>query len=259
METKRDIEEKAKGLFVAKPDEALKLYRLLYENYSEEFNEWDAFFTIKTMRVSNNIDLDWAHELVLKFKNEKVSNLYGWLIFDKCVKGQNKNGILSNDKHIQNLHLLSNQKNLQLDDTYPCPTTISILKLCDANAENLFNAKRINELLNCLDYNLLSKKSTTRETVERGDIEIASDFEKYFALKTKALFKLSEYTDCIQSCKIALDTISDFHYNNDLWFKMRIALSEDKLGNHELSETLLQELLSSRAGNDKWFLYLLCK
>src|SRR5690606_31556691 len=42
---------------------------------------------------------------------------------------------------------------------------------------------------------------------------------------------------------------------NDLWFNMRIAIAEEKLGNFEKSEMLFKELLSSRAGSDKWFLY----
>ena len=36
---------------------------------------------------------------------------------------------------------------------------------------------------------------------------------------------------------------------------MRIAIAEEKLGNLEKSETLFKELLSRKAGSDKWFLY----
>jgi hypothetical protein len=147
------------------------------------------------------------------------------------------------------------QKNLKENDTFPCPTTIAILKLCDAHAENLFNASKINELLTGIDLNLLSLKSKTIETKERGEVELSSDLEKYFALKTKALLKLGEYEECKICCNLGLESLEKFHYNNDLWFKMRIALSEDKLGNHETSESLLEELLNSKEGNDKWFLY----
>jgi hypothetical protein len=67
--------------------------------------------------------------------------------------------------------------------------------------------------------------------------------------------KLGNYEECKAFCNKGLELLSKFHYNNDLWFRMRIALSEDKLGNHDISETLFKELLSSKAGNDKWFLY----
>lgn len=255
METKRDFEAKAKALIETNPDEALKLYQELWETYPDQFNAWDAFYSVKAMRAANSQNLVWANELAEKFKGDRVGNLYGWLTFDRFVKGKNRTEILANEKFIEGLTNLAPQKNLKEDDAFPCPTTISILKLCDAHAENLFNAKRINELLSGLDYNILSNKSKTIETQERGEVELSSDLEKYFALKTKALLKLGEFGTCIEHCNKGLELIEKFHYNNDLWFKMRIALAEDGLGHHERSEELFKELLESKAGNDKWFLY----
>ena len=255
METKRDFEAKAKALIETNPDEALKLYQELWETYPEHFNAWDAFYTVKAMRAAKTPNLAWASELAEKFKGERVGNMYGWLIFDRCIKGKNRTEILANEKLIQCLTILAPQKNLKEDGAFPCPTTISILKLCDAHAENLFNARKINELLSGLDYNILSNNSKTIQTKERGEVELSSDLEKYFALKTKALLKLAEFNACIEHCNNGLELLGKFHYNNDLWFKMRIALSEDGLGNNEKSEELFRELLESKAGNDKWFLY----
>jgi hypothetical protein len=255
METKRDFEAKAKALISTNPNEAVKLYQELWTTYPDQFNAWDAFYTVKAMRASTSPSLIWANELAEKFKGNRVGNLYGWLIFDKCVKGKNKSELLANENLISSLINLSPQKSFNEDDSYPCPTTISILKLCDAHAENLFNARKINELLSGLDYNLMSAKPKTIETQERGEVELSSDLEKYFALKTKALLKLGEFESCIEFCTKGLEGLEKFHYNNDLWFKMRIALSEDKLGNHEASESLFHALLTSKAGNDKWFLY----
>lgn len=255
METKRDFEAKARALIATNPDEAVKLYYELWETFPEQFNAWDAFYAIKAMRASDTPNLKWANEMAEKYKDDRVGNLYGWLIFDRCVKGKNRNGLLNNENLISGLTILSPQKNLKEDIAFPCPTTISILKLCDAHAENLFNANKINDLLTGLDYKLLSNKPKTIETQERGDVELSSDLEKYFALKTKALLKLGEFENCKEYCNVGLELLDKFHYNNDLWFKMRIALSEDKLGNHEISENLFQELLTSKAGNDKWFLY----
>ena len=255
METKRDFEAKAKALISTNPDEAVKLYHELLESYPDQYNSWDAFYAVKAMRAANSTNLTWANELAEKFKGDRVGNLYGWFIFDSCVKGKNRTEILSNEKFIEGLIDLAPQKSLKEDDAFPCPTTISILKLCDAHAENLFNAKKINDLLSGLDYNILSNKSKTIETQERGEVELSSDLEKYFALKTKALLKLTEFDSCIEYCNKGLELLEKFHYNNDLWFKMRIALSEDGLGNHEKSEELFKELLESKAGSDKWFLY----
>jgi len=255
METKRNIEAKAKSLISSNPDEAVKLYKGLQEAFADEFNSWDAFFAMKAIRASRNPDKNWAKELASKFEDEKVGNIYGWMVFDHCIKGKQKSEILQNERYILSLPELSPQKNLREDNSYPCPTTISIFKLADAHAENLFNASKINNLLNTIDYNLLSTDARTLDTEQRGEIELASDLEKYFALRTKALIKLKEFETCKGLCKVALDSINKFHYNNDLWFKMRIAIAEEGLGNFEESESLFKNLLSSKAGSDKWFLY----
>ncbi len=255
MKTKHDFATKAKDLIDTNPDEALKLYQELWETYPDQFNAWDAFYSVKAMEAAKSPNIAWANQLAEKFKEDRVGNSYGWLIFNRCVKGKNRTEILANEKFIEGLITLVTQKNLKEDDAFPCPTTISILKLCDAHAENLFNARRINELLSGLDYNILSNKSKTIKTQERGEVEVQSNLEKFFALKTKALLKLGEFDTCKEYCNKGLELLEKFHYNNDLWFKMRIALSEDRLGNHEKSEELFKELIESKAGNDKWFLY----
>lgn len=255
IETKQELDSKAKSNLESNPNEAVKIYRSMYEQYPDQFNNWDAFYSIKAMRISSSFDIFWASELAEKYKDERVSGLYGWLVFDKCVKGKERTEIINNEQHILSLINLSPQKNLKEDNKFPCPTTILILKLCDAHAENLFNAQKINEFLSGLDYKLLSDKVQSIETQTRGEVELSSDLEKYFALKTKALLKLNEFESCKELSSIALQTIQKFHYDNDLWFKMRIALSEDGLGNSEKSEALFKELLSSKSGSGKWFLY----
>lgn len=254
---KRDLEQQAKSLKDSNPSEAIKIYHEIWKDYKAEFNGWDAFFTIQTLRKidCSNAEIDWALELGEKFPEERVTNLLSWLVFDKLVKHANKLELINNESKILKMAQIVPQKNMREDDSYPCSVTISLFKLTDVYSENLFNATKINEALALLSPDFLNTKSRTIETEQRGDIELASDYEKYYALKTKSLYKLSEYNLCIDSCNQALNTITEFHYNNDLWFKMRIALSEDKLGNHEKGEDLLQEILKSKAGSDKWFLY----
>ena len=255
MEAKRDIEEKAKSLIDTDPYEALKLYKELYEAYKDKFNNWDALFSLKASRRVATPDLAWAKELVGKYHDNKVQNLYGWLIYDNCVKGKQDKEILQNESTIAKLPELSPQKNCQEDNSYPCPTTICILKLADAHSNTQFNAKKINQILSNLDYNLLSSKPKKIETQEKGEVKIASDLEKYLALRTKSLLKIGNYLDTKELCQFALQCLENFHYNNDIWFKMRLAISEERIGNLEISESLFKELLASKAGSDKWFLY----
>lgn len=256
METKRDFEAKAKALIETNPDEALKLYRELWETYPEQFNAWDAFYTVKAMRAAKTPNLAWASELAEKFKGDnRVGNLYGWLIFDRCIKRKNRTELLANEKYINELPQLSPQKNCFEDDAYPCPTTISILSISKVYAKPSFSALKIESFLSQLNVDYLSVKPSESKDKEDNDDEFASDFEKYCSLRTKALLKIEKFNECKELSEVALKKLVKFHYNNDTWFKMRIALSEEGQGNHEICEDQLIKLLESKVGNDKWFLY----
>ena len=47
---KRDLEQQAKSLKDSNPSEAIKIYHEIWKDYNAEFNGWDAFFTIQTLR-----------------------------------------------------------------------------------------------------------------------------------------------------------------------------------------------------------------
>jgi len=255
MEPKRDLDTKAKALVKTSPEEAVKIYTQIWENYSSDFNSWDAFYTLQSLRGSKSPSLKWARELIEKYPEEITGNIYGWLVFDHCIKGKERKDILAFEPFITSLPKFCTQKDLSVDTQYPCPTTISILKLCEAHSENQFNATKINSLLEALDYQKLSAVPKAFTKDDGKEVEPSSDLEKYFSLRTKALFKLAKYEDCKELAELALQRLDKFHTDNDLWFKMRIALCEEGLGNHETSEQQLSELLSSRAGSNKWFLY----
>lgn len=255
MQTKQELVNTAKSLIESNPTEAVKTYRLIYEQFPNLFTNWDAFDTIKAMRNVSFFDFSWATDLAYKFRTESVCNMFSWLVFDKCVKSKEPREIIYWEPTIKNMAFCVVQKNLKEDNSYPCPKTISILKLCEAHSKNSFNAQKIDELLNLLDHNLLSNKPKSIDTQARGEMELASDFEKYLSLKTKALEKLNRFDECIYFCNVALQNLTEFHNDNDLWFKKGIAISEKGLGNTETSEALFQELLNSKKGSKKWFLY----
>lgn len=255
METKRDIEAKAKSLISTNPDEAVKLYKELQEAFADEFNSWDAFYAMKALRASRNPDKSWAKQLASNFEDEKVGNVYGWIVFDHCVKGKQRSEVLQNEQYILSLPELSPQKNLREDHTYPCVTSISLLALAKVYSKPNFSSEKVEAITCHLDSSLLSTTPSKKEDKEDPDGEYSSDYEKYCVLRSKALIKLEKYDECKRLCKCALETLNKFHNNNDSWFKMRIAIAEEHLGNFKESEEILKNLLASKTGSDKWFLY----
>ncbi|TDN93372.1 S1 RNA binding family protein [Salegentibacter sp. 24] len=256
MEDKRNLDTRAKALIDSQPEEALKIYRQIWDNYPEQFNAYNGMFALKAGRKIPNVDIDFPSKIACKFPDsDMVNGIFGWLIFDRFIKGKSEAEILSYETSItEQLNKIS-QKNLREDNSYPCPFSIIAFKLADAFSHNMFNAPKVNRILDVINAQYLSIIPNTITTEKFGEKEQASDLEKYFALKTKALLKQNQFEDCISLSQQALEELDRFHYDNDLWFKMRIALCEEKLGNYEASEHLFKKLLSSKAGSSKWFLY----
>jgi hypothetical protein len=254
MSTKLDLFKEAQAQIPVNPQNALQLFKRVKQEFPDEINALDALTILTFMRASQIADLNLAHELSEKFDDFKIRNIYSWLIYDVCIKNKDLKQIQGFEKHLERTSELVHQKNLREDSTYPCPITIAILKIVDSYSDVSFNAQKVKDWLSKLNVDFLSTK-TYNKTTPKGEIEMAADYEKYHSLMSKALFKLGEFKACLELGQHALSTIKNFHFNNDLWFKMRIALSEEKLGNHEESERILVELLESKEGGDKWFLY----
>ena len=67
----------------------------------------------------------------------------------------------------------------------------------------------------------------------------------------KAFFELDRPQDCINCCQEALGAFTKFHYDNDIWFKRLIALSNAKLSNFDEAISQLKELLKKK---NEWFI-----
>ena len=47
IETKQELDSKAKNNLESNPNEAVKIYKSMYEQYPDQFNSWDAFTQLK--------------------------------------------------------------------------------------------------------------------------------------------------------------------------------------------------------------------
>jgi hypothetical protein len=116
------------------------------------------------------------------------------------------------------------------------------------------NWKLINDFCDNFDPATLSQKCDTIQITRKGqlkDMELASDFENWYAYKTKALMKMGKWQDCFDTSKEALEKIEKFHYSNDIWFSRRVALSKRNMGN---TEETIEELKSILKKKREWFI-----
>lgn len=208
--------------------------------------------------------------------NERIVTAYGWLLWSK-YKSEHSQG---NENEVES-HYFEDEDDLGIESNveYNKSELIEkiefvIILLFEINnsfnqtlISNLFsivlksekkkpapNWKLVNEFCNTINPALLSTDCYTIKVERKGQMkeeEQASDFEKWYAFKTKAVFKLGEWQECFDLSKEALEKIEKFHYSNDVWFSRRVALAKKNLGN---TEDTIQELETILKKKREWFI-----
>ena len=187
METKQNIENQAKDyLNQNDPVKAEKLYKKLWENFQEEFNDWDGLFALKSIKkksqLNSNIDINFAYEIALKFSNnEKVNTSFGWLIYSNFIKNQADDFILQHEEQIESYVKIINQSDCSTNESeFGCSKSRIIFKIIDIHKSKLHSSKKILEYLEFLDHQRLSKKTFVINNLNNNKAqEMASDYEKY--------------------------------------------------------------------------------
>ncbi|WP_165026165.1 tetratricopeptide repeat protein [Dysgonomonas sp. ZJ279] len=209
-------------------------------------------------------------------QKERVLSAYGWLLWAKYkFENQSESDIEDESVFFEEDEAEIQTKNFSYNRTElieRIENLISILFQFDSEFtktlnSNLFlivlksekkktapNWKLINDFCSQIDRESLSQKCSIIQVERKGqtkEMELASDFENWYAYKTKALMKLGEWQECFDTSKEALEKIESFHYSNDVWFSRRIALSKKNLGNTEDAIKELETILKKKR---EWFI-----
>lgn len=80
----------------------------------------------------------------------------------------------------------------------------------------------------------------------------ASYRERWYALKSSLLIKLEQYKNCIAVCEEGLRIFPEFHYDNDIWLRYRIALCHLRMGKTNQAAQELHALLQYKR---HWIVY----
>ncbi|MCH8491257.1 MAG: hypothetical protein LAT81_15210 [Oceanicaulis sp.] len=244
-------------------------------------NEYIVSDIISCLRYTNQFDAGFQFLKIYNIKiddsqKERILTAYGWLLWSK-YKAENEN---ANNFEDETQFFDEDEDDLQQQDFHydknvlieSIETLIPILLALNSDfsktlVSNLFsivlksekkkpapNWKLVNDFCNQIDPTLLSTECSTIQVERKGrtqDMELASDFENWYAYKTKALMKLGEWQDCFGTSKEALEKIDNFHYSNDVWFSRRVALSKKNLGN---AEDTIEELETILKKKREWFI-----
>lgn len=267
METYQQISSSAKEKVKSSPKEAFDLYKRLWEEFPDEFNDWDGMFMMQAAKFANYRIYGDLIPVVDKFKEEdKVTGNYCWYVFDLFVKRRKNEPskvyderIKGNEKQILSLINRSLQKDKSEEnnkDPYLCPYTNSILSLLKVyKKQAAFPANKIIHLLSEISPEKLSKQCNSYTDNKGKETEEASPLEAYYAGLSKAYDKSNQFENCIKTSQKALSVIDNYHYDYDIWFQYRIAKSELELGNLKKAQELFEELINTRLGASKAFLF----
>jgi tetratricopeptide (TPR) repeat protein len=264
--------------------EALSYFKEYKTSFTKEQignNEYIVSDMISCLRNSNHLDegfqfLSIYGIAIYEQQKERVLIAYGWLLWTKYKAENENNGHSENeDDYFDDEVEESEVENFDFDKSELLEKIESLIPILNSfNSDfiktlssNLFtivlksekkkpapNWKLVNEFCNKVEREKLSKENSTIKVDRKGqlkDMELASDFENWYAYKTKALTKLGEWQECFNLSKEALEKIETFHYSNDVWFSRRVALSKRNLGN---TEDTIQELKTILKKKREWFI-----
>jgi CMP-2-keto-3-deoxyoctulosonic acid synthetase len=265
--------------------EALNYFKENKTNFAKEKisdNEYIVSDLITCLRHSNHIDAGFQFLNIYKIEinaetKERILSAYGWLLWTKYkaeyfVENDNEQESSffdeDDDDSLVNLNTHHDKNELieKIEEILPLlfkvnnsfqqsliSNLVSIVLKSEKKKPSP-NWKLVNEFCNSINPNLLSTICSTIQVKRKNqikDMELASDLENWYAYKTKALSKLSEWQECFEKSKEALEKLDSFHYSNDIWFSRRIALSKKNLGNTEDTISELESILRKKR---EWFI-----
>jgi tetratricopeptide (TPR) repeat protein len=175
---------------------------------------------------------------------------YGWAVYDNLKEllannHYDKSSIISLLKHP--LDVLSNANT---NSTTSILGNIMRVVFQKEKEKQNQDHNFLNRFLDLINPNALDRQEQSFEKNGKA-IKSASDFESWYAHKSKHLLELGRYEECFKISHIAIEQISSFHGNNDLWFARRMALSKQAMGNTEDAIKDLEKVFNKKRD---WFI-----
>lgn len=232
--------------------EAITHYALLWDEHQDECNEWDGWnyaYSLRKLGRSQEALAVCQQTLPLNPNFDHLTSLYGWCLYDVEIK--------RTDAQIQqNEHRFLQAADRIFQLGTPGQYTAharTLLKVIDYYKQKPNSpAAKILDWCDKIQPDQLSNTPGSGPDGKGRTIEYASDREKWYACRCKALLDLKRYQGCISVAEQALAEFPTLHHDNDIWFRRRIALSKAELGDKETAISELESLLSRKKD---WFIH----
>ena len=228
-------------------EEALPLYEQCWLNHRTECTKWEGWAYAHCLSKQNRYAeaLDVCRDVYkLDPTFDYIRNLYAWAIYQTEIKTDSSNNMERFLKAANAILELTTQANSYAPYTR---TVFEVIK----HYKHPFKAREILHWLAKLDVNLLSAESVAYTDSSGKNREPASEQEEYYVALAKAQLETAQYQACLETGQLALKTLTQFHYNNDIWLQRNMAHAASKLGQADRALTLLKEILLRKRD---WFI-----
>lgn len=228
--------------------EALPLYKKLWEEYRESCNEWIGWGYAYCLKQQEKYleALNICRE-VYKMNSdfEMIKTIYAWCIYYTEIAIDR---VIDEEQFLKAGNAIIKLTNKE--DKYS-PYIITVFKILDyLSKKQPYQAGLILEWTDKLNPDTLDTESFVFIDKDGKSRELPSKKEQYYMYLTKALLEKEMYKECITANENALKTFNKFHYDNDIWFKWRIALSYKGLKDYDKALHLLKNILLLKK---EWF------
>ena len=220
-------------------------------------SEWDFIYFMnglyKCHRYEDCLELYKACKCLYR-EFESLNAKMGWCVYHVYLKNFDFTKQSSKDFFKKVDYVLKHIK----DEPYSplwCIANLATKVIIHKIAGNIPDYACANGYLNLVNPCNLSHDDKQIKLADGKNISMASDYETWYSRKTKCLFELKIWDECIQICDEGIASIKKFHNNNDSWVKYRKAVSMLKLGNCKDSMTVAKEIIN--LGFKHWSIYQL--
>jgi len=231
---------------------ALAIYRTLWQEHANQFNEWQLWSYAKCAQKCNEHE---EAEKIARICVEETSPdfqpgrvLLAWCFYYKYFQNELSDGQDISDSHWK---AAEDIKALCANEPYSryAPFIRTVFKLIKMIRSQMKTEETVQQQLHWLGY-LDPQELDNRPRKFRGR-GMASDREKWYAQMSRVQLDAGNYTACIQVCEQALNEFQELHHGNDTWLRMRIADSKVNLGDQEEALEIYKRLVEIKP---EWFL-----
>ena len=215
-DVKKDLAQAKKNYQDKNYEDAKNLYETLYTENPEAFTLWDKRF-------------------------------YSWALYQLYVKNPDDETELFEAVDLIT-ELLAQENHSKKEGV--CAYTLSMMKLLDY----LYKQNDYENLLvwaDRLNPDFLSAKTSRFTTQDGREVTTASNKEKYYNWLSKSYQEVEDFDECLKISKKALEELTTFTNNSDIWFKWRMARSLREIGEYDEAIDYLKDIYKTKKD---WFI-----